>query len=63
MVNHSNRNRSFWDREKKGAMRIGKLLIQATKELSSIPAHGVREITGQPHDKKPKAGLKKGWFE
>ncbi len=39
------------------------LLIQAGKELSSISAYTVREVTGQPHGKKPKCTLKKGWFE
>ena len=53
---------SFWD-HKQGCKNVGSLLVQAGKEISSIPAHAVRELTGQPHNKKVKCTLKKGWFE
>jgi len=39
------------------------LLIQAVKEVSSIPAYAMRELTGQSHHQKPKCSLKKEWFE
>ena len=39
------------------------LLVQAAKELTTIPAYAIRELTGQSHDRKPKCSLKKGWFE
>jgi len=39
------------------------LLVQAAKELTTIPAYAMRELTGQPHDRKPKCTLRKGWFE
>lgn len=53
---------SFWDL-KQGCKNMGGHLVQAGKELSSIPAYAGRELTGQPHRKKVKCGLKKGWFE
>jgi hypothetical protein len=39
------------------------LLVQAAKEVSSIPAYAMRELTGQSHREKPRCKLKKGWFE
>lgn len=36
---------------------------QLAKEASTIPAYAARELTGQPHDRKPKCKLKSGWFE
>lgn len=53
---------SFWDL-KQGCKNVGGVLVQATKEVSSIPAYGMRELTGQPHRSKPTCSLKKGWFE
>lgn len=53
---------SFWD-IKQGCKNIDSLVVQAGKEYSSISAYAFREITGQPHDRKVKCTLKKGWFE
>ncbi len=39
------------------------LFVQIAKEASTIPAYAMRELSGQPHDRKPKCTLKKGWFE
>lgn len=53
---------SSWDRQQI-RKSVGGFLVQAGKELSSIPAYAARELTGQPHNKKVKCTLKKGWFE
>ena len=38
-------------------------LVHLGKEASTIPAYGIRELTGQPQGRKSKCTLKKGWFE
>ena len=55
--------KSFWQREKQGAVRVGKTVVQAGKEVSSIAAYAGRELTGQRHRVNPRCSLKKGWFE
>lgn len=61
-----NKKTSFWDL-KQGCKNVGSgicdLGVQAAKEATSLPAYAARELTGQSHTKKPKVGLKKGWFE
>lgn len=47
----------FWS-VRKGVKNVGAGLVQAGKELSTIPAYAVRG--GR---KKPRCKLKKGWFE
>jgi hypothetical protein len=58
----SNKSLKSQIRERHKALNDG-LLAQAAKELTSIPAYAMRELTGQPHDRKPRCSLKKGWFE
>ncbi|WP_415404112.1 hypothetical protein [Tateyamaria sp. SN3-11] len=48
---------------KQGWKNVGSVVVQAGKEYSSIPAYAFREFTDQPHHKKVKCSLKKGWFE
>ena len=60
MARKTSRKQTFKKRSQ--ALNNG-LLIQVAKELSSIPAYAMRELTGQPQGHKPKCTLKKGWFE
>lgn len=52
----------FWS-IRQGCKNMSGHLKQAAKELSTIPAYAVRDLTGQPHNQKPTCKLKKGWFE
>lgn len=58
------RKKSFKTQYKKRLNDLSEgLLVQVAKEASTIPAYAMRELTGQPHDRKPTCTLKKGWFE
>lgn len=61
MARKNRKKTSFWD-VKQGIKNVGGGIVQAGKEISSIPAYGVREVTGQSHSMKVRGTLKKGWL-